>query len=54
MSKNLKQRPTFRDEADERHFWESHGSNDCVGWSSAERVRLPKLKPQRRRPNLPR
>lgn len=37
--------PEFRDEAEERQFWENHDSTDYVDWSTAERVRLPNLKP---------
>jgi len=48
MSKSAKPRPTFRDEAEEREFWESHDSTDYVDWSKAERVRLPNLKPSTR------
>jgi predicted DNA binding CopG/RHH family protein len=35
----------FRDEAEERQFWESHDSSSYVDWSKAERVRLPNLRP---------
>jgi predicted DNA binding CopG/RHH family protein len=45
MRGNLKPIPTFRSEADERRFWESHDSTEYVDWSQAERVRLPNLKP---------
>jgi predicted DNA binding CopG/RHH family protein len=48
MSKSLRQRPAFRDEAEERQFWESHGSDGYVDWSTAEHVRLPNLKPSTR------
>ncbi|HWD59869.1 MAG TPA: BrnA antitoxin family protein [Stellaceae bacterium] len=48
MSKRLKPRPAFRDEAEERQFWESHDSSGYVDWSTAERVRLPNLKPSTR------
>jgi predicted DNA binding CopG/RHH family protein len=44
-SKTLKVIPKFRDEADERRFWERHDSSDYVDWSKVERVRLPNLKP---------
>jgi predicted DNA binding CopG/RHH family protein len=37
--------PIFKNEAEERKFWETHDSTDYVDWSSAERVRLPNLKP---------
>jgi predicted DNA binding CopG/RHH family protein len=45
MRKELKSPPTFRNEAQERRFWESHDSADYVDWRKAERVRLPNLKP---------
>ena len=44
MSK-LKRVPTFKTEAEERKFWETHDSTDYVDWSKAERVRFPNLKP---------
>lgn len=37
--------PTFRSEADERRFWETHDTTDYVDWSSAQPVRFPNLKP---------
>ena len=37
--------PSFRDEAEERAFWESTDSTPFVDWRKAERVRLPNLKP---------
>ncbi|WP_425248571.1 CopG family antitoxin [Chelativorans salis] len=36
--KTLKPIPTFRNEAEERLFWETHASVDYVDWSNAERV----------------
>jgi predicted DNA binding CopG/RHH family protein len=45
MNKKAKPYPRFRDEAEERQFWESHDSSDYVDWSQAERVRLPNLRP---------
>ena len=45
MNKKRKSVPKFRNEAEERRFWETHGSKDYVDWSKAERVRLPNLKP---------
>jgi predicted DNA binding CopG/RHH family protein len=44
MSKKLKPIPRFRNEAEERKFWETHDSIDYVDWSKAQRVRLPNLK----------
>jgi predicted DNA binding CopG/RHH family protein len=45
MSRKAKPHPEFRDEAEERQFWEIHDSSDYVDWRKAERVRLPNLKP---------
>jgi predicted DNA binding CopG/RHH family protein len=45
MNKKHKPVPTFRNEAEERQFWEAHDSTDYVDWSKAEPVRLPNLKP---------
>ena len=45
MSRKAKPYPRFRDEAEERQFWESHNSSDYVDWSRAERVRMPNLRP---------
>jgi hypothetical protein len=44
MSK-LKTIPTFKTEADERKFWETHDSTDYIDWSRAERIRFPNLRP---------
>ena len=40
--------PRFRDETEERQFWEAHDSSDYVDWSTAQRVRLPNLRPSTR------
>jgi predicted DNA binding CopG/RHH family protein len=45
MSKRLKPVPKFRNDAEERKFWESHDSTEYLDWSRAERVRMPNLKP---------
>jgi predicted DNA binding CopG/RHH family protein len=45
MSKKLKPVPTFRSEAQERRFWETHDSTEYVDWSKAQSVRFPNLKP---------
>jgi len=37
--------PTFKTEAEERKFWETHDSTDYIDWSKAERIRFPNLKP---------
>ncbi len=44
MNKKLKPVPHFRDEAQERVFWESHDTADYFDLSKAQRVRLPNLK----------
>ena len=48
MSRKARPQPQFRDEAEERQFWETHDSSLYVDWSTAERVRLPNLKPSTR------
>ena len=45
MNKNPKAIPKFKNEADERRFWEANDSSAHIDWSKAERVRLPNLKP---------
>lgn len=41
----LKKIPNFRNEDEEREFWESADSTDYVDWAEAEAVRFPKLRP---------
>jgi predicted DNA binding CopG/RHH family protein len=45
MAKKLKPVPKFRNEAEERAFWESHDSTEYVDWDKAQRAQFPKLKP---------
>ena len=45
---NIKKIPEFKDEAEERAFWESHESNEYVDWNRAAAVELPNLKPSTR------
>ena len=45
MPVNRKPVPAFRNEAQERQFWETHDSSDYVDWTKAERVHFPSLKP---------
>lgn len=45
MSRKARNIPKFRNEAEERRFWEAHDSTGLVDWNKAERVRLPNLKP---------
>ena len=37
--------PKFKNEDEERAFWDQHDSTDFVDWSKAQRVTLPNLKP---------
>jgi predicted DNA binding CopG/RHH family protein len=37
--------PAFKNEAEERKFWESHDSSEYVDWNKAERARFSNLKP---------
>ncbi|MCK6385969.1 MAG: BrnA antitoxin family protein [Rhodocyclaceae bacterium] len=48
MSKPTKAIPRFKNEAEERAFWESQDSTACVDWSKAKRAVLPNLKPTTR------
>jgi predicted DNA binding CopG/RHH family protein len=45
MRRKLKPIPVFRDEAEERRFWETHDSSDYVDWGQAKHARFPDLKP---------
>ena len=45
MPKPRKPIPDFRDEAEERAFWEAHDTTGYVDWRAARPVRLPNLKP---------
>jgi hypothetical protein len=45
MKKKLKSIPKFRSEAEERYFWETHGSGDYIDWRKAQRLHFPNLKP---------
>lgn len=45
MTRGPKPLPSFKNEAEEREFWETHDSAEFVDWRKAEPVRLPKLKP---------
>lgn len=37
--------PPFKNEAEERRFWQTHDSADYVDWAVAEDVIMPNLKP---------
>lgn len=43
-AKTLKPLPTFRSEAEERRFWETHDSTDYVDWHRARAATFPNLK----------
>lgn len=45
MKKKPRLPPRFRDETEERQFWEAHDSSDYIDWSRAKRVRMPNLRP---------
>jgi predicted DNA binding CopG/RHH family protein len=37
--------PSFRNEEEEREFWETHDTTNFVDWSQGQIVRFPNLKP---------
>ena len=41
----MKKLPKFKNEAEERRFWQTHDSKDYLDFSEAKEVTLPKLKP---------
>lgn len=43
--KKLKKIPDFKNEREEREFWESHDSGEYLDLSKAEKAVLPNLKP---------
>jgi predicted DNA binding CopG/RHH family protein len=45
MSRKSKPIPAFRNEEQERRFWETRDSSDYMDWSKARRARFPNLKP---------
>ena len=40
--------PKFKNETEERLFWQKHDSSEFIDWSDAENVIMPKLKPSTR------
>jgi predicted DNA binding CopG/RHH family protein len=40
--------PKFKNEIEERLFWQKHDSSEYIDWSDAESVVMPKLKPSTR------
>lgn len=47
-SKTKKDIPRFKNEAEEREFWEREDSSDRLDWTKAERVTFSNLKPSTR------
>ena len=45
QKRKLQPIPEFRNEADERSFWETHDSADYVDWSAARAVQFARLRP---------
>ena len=45
MTKPAKKIPNFKNEAEERAFWESNDSTEYLDWAKAKQVALPNLKP---------
>jgi len=43
-----KQIPKFKNETEERIFWQKHDSSEYLDWTDAEDTILPKLKPSTR------
>jgi len=43
--KKLKKIPDFKNEKEEREFWDSHDSADYIDWSKAQFAVFPNLKP---------
>ena len=48
MAKKLKRIPKFKNEDEEREFWDAHSSVDYVDWSKAKQGIFPNLKPTSR------
>ncbi|MBI4053831.1 MAG: BrnA antitoxin family protein [Candidatus Doudnabacteria bacterium] len=45
MTKRLKKLPKFKNENEERRFWDTHSSVDYFDWPKAQNVIFPNLKP---------
>ena len=43
--KKLKKIPKFKNEDEEREFWDTHSSVDYFDWDNAKNVTFPNLKP---------
>jgi len=48
MPNMRKKIPDFKNEDDERRFWATTDSTECVDWPAAQRRKLPNLKPSLR------
>ncbi len=48
MDNKLKKLPKFKNEDEERRFWDTHSSADYFDWSKAQNVIFPNLKPTSR------
>lgn len=44
MNKKLKKIPVFKNEKEEREFWQSHDSTEYVDYSNLKKVSFPNLK----------
>ncbi len=42
--KNIKIIPSFKNEKEEREFWEQHDSTEFIDWREAKKARFPNLK----------
>jgi predicted DNA binding CopG/RHH family protein len=40
-----RQIPKFKNEEEEREFWQTHDSTDYINWSKAEKITFSNLKP---------
>ncbi|HRR96545.1 MAG TPA: CopG family antitoxin [Candidatus Ratteibacteria bacterium] len=45
MKKRKKKIPDFKNEEEEREFWEDNNSTEYIDWSDSKRVRFSNLKP---------
>ena len=45
MNSKRKDIPVFRNEAEERGFWETHDSTEYLDWTQAQRAIFPNLTP---------
>lgn len=45
MSDKAKKIPHFKNEQEERSYWEQHDSTQHIDWSKAEKLSMPELRP---------